>query len=216
VSGSSSRRNENRTPVGDRAEGRNGEGAGSRAARVGAVRALGGPLAASLVFAALNGFERAYDWGTAAGSPFFIGAPCMAFAVVGALIASQRQDNAVGWVCLAVGLVMTATGAAGQYALYTLTTNPGALPAGELPAWSASGTGSCSSPARDLPAPLLFPDRGASSATMRLALSELVVSGCPEALSRCTRQLGRRRLRACNERGRLRRPRTPSTDSAFP
>jgi len=52
-------------------------------------------FAASLVFAALNGFDRAYDWGTAAGSPFFFGAPCMAFAVVGALIASQRRDNAV-------------------------------------------------------------------------------------------------------------------------
>jgi len=58
-------------------------------------------FAASLVLAALNGFDRAYDWGTAAGSPFFFGAPCLTFAVVGALIASRRRDNAVGWVCLA-------------------------------------------------------------------------------------------------------------------
>jgi len=58
-------------------------------------------FAASLVLAALNGFDRAYDWGTAAGSPFLFGAPCLTFAVVGALIASRRRDNAVGWVCLA-------------------------------------------------------------------------------------------------------------------
>jgi len=92
-------------------------------------------FAASLVLAALNGFDRAYDWGTAAGSPILFGAPCLAFAVVGALIASRRRDNAVGWVCLAAGLVMTVTVTVGQYAQYALETDPGALPAGAIAAW---------------------------------------------------------------------------------
>ncbi len=115
-------------------------------------------LAASLVLAALSGFDRAYDWGTSTGSPFFIGAPCTAFAVVGALIASQREDNAMGWVCLAVGLLMTATVTAGQYALYTLETNPGALPAGELSAWVGQWDWIVFVSLIGIYLPLLFPD----------------------------------------------------------
>jgi len=69
-----------------------------------ALLALAGALVAtSFVFAALNGFERAYNWGTAAGSPFFVSVPCLTFAVVGALISSRRRDNAVGWICLGIG-----------------------------------------------------------------------------------------------------------------
>ncbi len=101
-----------------------------------ALLALAGALVAtSFVFAALNGFERAYNWGTAAGSPFIISVPCLTFAVVGALIASRRRDNAVGWICLGIGVMMAVTFIAGQYALYALETSAGALPGGSLAAW---------------------------------------------------------------------------------
>jgi hypothetical protein len=61
----------------------------------------------------------------------------LAFAVVGALVASRQQRNPVGWQLLAVGVFMTANLAGESYARYALLTAPGSLPGGLYGAWLA-------------------------------------------------------------------------------
>ena len=51
----------------------------------------------------------------------------MAFPLVGALIASKRPKNAVGWLCLAVGLMWILAGALDYYSYYGVAT-PGSVP----------------------------------------------------------------------------------------
>ena len=59
----------------------------------------------------------------------------VSFSVVGALIASHRPENAIGWMFLAVGFCYGLLSAADQYAIYALLTNPGALPWGAEASW---------------------------------------------------------------------------------
>jgi hypothetical protein len=51
----------------------------------------------------------------------------LAFPLVGALIASKRPKNAVGWLCLAVGLLWTLIGMLDYYSYYGAAT-PGSVP----------------------------------------------------------------------------------------
>jgi signal transduction histidine kinase len=57
----------------------------------------------------------------------------LGFAVVGALIASRHPQNAVGWICLAIGGLLALP--AGEWATYALVTRHGTLPAGEIAGW---------------------------------------------------------------------------------
>jgi hypothetical protein len=50
-------------------------------------------------------------------------------ATVGAVLASRRPHHPVGWLLLALGLAVTASGVADGYARYGLLARPGALPA---------------------------------------------------------------------------------------
>ncbi len=43
------------------------------------------------------------------------------YAVIGAVLASRRQSNPIGWLLLGIGLASAARAVAGQYALYALT-----------------------------------------------------------------------------------------------
>src|SRR3712207_2097880 len=52
------------------------------------------------------------------------GALFLAFPLVGALIASKRPKNAVGWLCLAVGLIWTLIGVPDHYGSYGRTEEP--------------------------------------------------------------------------------------------
>jgi hypothetical protein len=52
----------------------------------------------------------------------------MASVTVGALLASRRPRHPVGWLLLALGLSVTASGVVDGYARYGLVTRPGALP----------------------------------------------------------------------------------------
>ncbi len=61
-----------------------------------------------------------------------------AFPLVGALIASRRPDNAIGWLFLALGLVFGATNIASSYADHALFARPGTLPGGAWAAWAVS------------------------------------------------------------------------------
>jgi hypothetical protein len=55
------------------------------------------------------------------------GAFFLAFPLVGALIASKRPENAVGWLCLAVGLLWALSGVFDYYGYYGPAT-PGSVP----------------------------------------------------------------------------------------
>ncbi len=59
----------------------------------------------------------------------------IAFPTVGAIIASRRPQNPIGWIFCLVGLSLGVAIFAAEYAVYALVTEPGALPAGVLAAW---------------------------------------------------------------------------------
>ena len=59
----------------------------------------------------------------------------LTFPTVGAVIASRRPRNAVGWIFCVTGLCGGASIFSAQYAIYALVTNPGSLPVGVFAAW---------------------------------------------------------------------------------
>jgi hypothetical protein len=62
----------------------------------------------------------------------------LAFPTVGAIIASRRPGNAVGWIFCAIGLCGGASIFFAQYGIYALVTNPDSLPAGVIATWIAT------------------------------------------------------------------------------
>jgi hypothetical protein len=58
-----------------------------------------------------------------------------AYATVGAVIASRRPENGVGWLCLVLGAVIAVGWSAQTYASRALESGNGSLPAGVLAAW---------------------------------------------------------------------------------
>ena len=64
-------------------------------------------------------------------SPFSGGIVLLAFLIVGALIASRRPRNPLGWLYLTAAILIAFGGRrnlADQYAEYALVTRPGSLP----------------------------------------------------------------------------------------
>ncbi len=59
-------------------------------------------------------------------------------ATVGAIVASRRPENPVGWLLCLSGVVVGTSSFTSQYAIYTLLARPGSLPAGEASAWVAA------------------------------------------------------------------------------
>jgi hypothetical protein len=59
----------------------------------------------------------------------------LSFPTVGAIIASRRPGNVVGWIFCAVGLCGGAEVFTVEYGIYALVTNPGSLPAGVITTW---------------------------------------------------------------------------------
>jgi len=57
---------------------------------------------------------------------------------VGAIVASRRPENPVGWLLCLSGLAVSVGHFSSQYAIYALLAQPGSLPAGEALAWIAS------------------------------------------------------------------------------
>jgi hypothetical protein len=74
------------------------------------------------------------EWGTPYNLLAYL-ASALAVPIVGALVASRRPENAVGWLCLAIGVFIAASGLATQYGIYSLTTKPDSLPWGPEVAW---------------------------------------------------------------------------------
>ena len=93
---------------------------------------------ASLILALLNGRtlgEIFLAWGTSTGGEGGLAALIVSFSVVGALIASHRPENPIGWIFLAVGLFYGLLIAGEEYAIYALLRNPGSLPLGAEASW---------------------------------------------------------------------------------
>jgi len=60
------------------------------------------------------------------------------YSTVGALVASRRPENSVGWLLCLYGLANSVGHASSQYAIYTLLAQPDSLPAGQALAWISS------------------------------------------------------------------------------
>jgi hypothetical protein len=84
----------------------------------------------SLLFARLNHYDLAF---------FIEGVSVLLLAVsfsgIGALVASHRPGNPLGWIFLVVGFSEGLAGFALTYADYALITEPGSLPGGPLMSW---------------------------------------------------------------------------------
>jgi hypothetical protein len=91
--------------------------------------------AASLILALLNG--QTLGWIFIGGGPSLANLAIIAvsFSVVGALIASHRPGNLIGWVFCAAAFFYGLLIAGEEYAIYALLTNPGALPLGAELSW---------------------------------------------------------------------------------
>jgi signal transduction histidine kinase len=57
------------------------------------------------------------------------------YSTVGAILASRKPRNPIGWILIAVGSAFGIAFFTEGYARYTLETNPGALPFGDVAAW---------------------------------------------------------------------------------
>jgi len=57
------------------------------------------------------------------------------FAVVGALVASHRPRNPIGWIFCAAALLQGLSNSGYEYAIYALLTDPGSLPLGAEVSW---------------------------------------------------------------------------------
>jgi hypothetical protein len=70
------------------------------------------------------------SWGTGGLSAvLYVYLPFLAFPLVGALVASRRPHNPIGWLCLAVGIFWMLAIMSGSYAKYGLqVANPGTVP----------------------------------------------------------------------------------------
>jgi hypothetical protein len=62
----------------------------------------------------------------------------LSFSTVGALVASRRRKNPIGWLLLGIGILYATELFAGNYSVYTFLANPGSLPGGAIFAWLAS------------------------------------------------------------------------------
>lgn len=65
----------------------------------------------------------------------------LAFLAVGALVASRRPENPVGWIVSGLGLFGTLSAFLYEYAVYALLRRPGALPAEAEAAWLGQASG---------------------------------------------------------------------------
>jgi hypothetical protein len=57
------------------------------------------------------------------------------YSTVGAVVASRRPQNPIGWILCAIGLLWGLDHFNSEYAIYTLLAAPGTLPGGEVAAW---------------------------------------------------------------------------------
>ena len=88
-------------------------------------------VALGLLLLYLNGsFDNLLDESLGIDAVF-----ALAFPTIGAIIASRRPGNALGWIFCAIGLCGGAEVFTVEYSIYALVTNPGSLPAAVIATW---------------------------------------------------------------------------------
>lgn len=97
-----------------------------------------GLLAGGVVLEALNHAGQAMLW----QQSLALVPMSVSFATVRALIGSRRPGNLIGWLCLALGVVVAELLCAWQYATYALVTAPDTCPGASGPP-GRSGQSSC-------------------------------------------------------------------------
>ena len=109
------------------------------------------------------------SWGTGGLSiVLYAYLPFLAFPVVGALIASKRANNPIGWICMAVGLLWILSITSGPYAVYGLrVATPGSVPFPAAIASLSESTGPTAIALLGTYLILLFPDGGLPSRRWR-------------------------------------------------
>jgi hypothetical protein len=80
------------------------------------------------------------------------------FPLVGALVASRRPTNPLGWIFCVIGLTQGLVTAGWEYGTYALRTAPGTVPGGELASWFGAWTWALGLGLLLTFALLLFPD----------------------------------------------------------
>jgi hypothetical protein len=111
---------------------------------------------ASLILALLNGLTLGEIFSSEGIVTF--ATLTVPFPVVGALIASHRPENPIGWIFLAVGFFYGLLFAEEEYAIYALLTNPHALPWGAEASWLGQSVWPPGLALILVFLPLLFPD----------------------------------------------------------
>jgi hypothetical protein len=114
---------------------------------------------ACLILALLNGRTLGEIF-SALGGPSIAAflTETVSYSVVGALIASHRPENPIGWIFLAEGFCYGLLGAGDEYAVYALLTNRGALPLGAEASWLGQWIWAPGLGLSLVFLPLLFPD----------------------------------------------------------
>lgn len=99
--------------------------------------------AASIVlYVATGSVQPPSNWGTGGASAVLVLVlPFLAFPLVGALIASKRPKNPIGWICLAVGIIWMFAMVSSAYGVYGLVVRPGSVPSRRRSALWESGYG---------------------------------------------------------------------------
>src|SRR5439155_5750892 len=85
--------------------------------------------AGAMVFGAKNG-DNPWSYG-GASALLLVGA----FGGLGALLASRRPANPIGWIFIATGVLFAVAGLADQYSRYGLVTRPGSIPGAAIAVW---------------------------------------------------------------------------------
>ena len=88
--------------------------------------------------AAILALVRANDPSQFRDQPFYL-VGFLAFLTVGALVASRRPENPIGWIFCTIALSNFLWAFGWQYAVYALVTGPGSLPGGRVMAWLGTG-----------------------------------------------------------------------------
>src|SRR5215210_2041866 len=88
----------------------------------------------------------------------FLRALSLAFPTVGALVASRRPENPIGWIFCGTGLLYGVQAFASGYADYARFGHTGSLPGGELMAWISGWIGVPVLPLAGVLLVLLFPN----------------------------------------------------------
>jgi hypothetical protein len=95
-------------------------------------------VAVDLTFAILSLGVRLPPGVQGRNTPLFLAPMVLAWASVGAVVASRRPGNPIGWLFCGVGVAQAVTGASYAYALCALYGVAGGLPAGTTAAWLSS------------------------------------------------------------------------------